>query len=263
MNSKKTFTELILPFLIAFVPTSISYIAFKYISTNNDIEKELLLVFDVYVISFILIFLIYHFHGRIFGRMYRKYEGMWMQYIPDFDKKIAVCELYYYGGTYHFSGTNYGSDENDYTMFETSMFVGNGASSFYYITTAHDHLKPEEIEGFGKVYNISKQRSNVYEARGFFFDVRNADRPTHEKALQRTFLFKIDDDFIRHHKIHGSIYDKRNCIIKRIFNCNGKYCRIKKKARNEIYNEYGKYIEEYCRTKFLSDRGNYGPFGSV
>lgn len=235
MNDRRTFSELILPLLITLVPTCLSSLVFRFFSSDTDILRNVLLGFTAYVASGIIVSAIYFAcDGLIRRKTYRKFEGTWVQYIPDFNRTIAICELKYYAGTYHFIGTNYGDNNRDFTMFESAMFIENGPNSFYYITSAHEYLKPEEIQGFGKVYNLSRQSSGVYEGQGFFFDVRNADRPTDVKALQRTYLFKIDENFYKYHR------KKYRFLIRESTQKEGR-------THEAIYDELAEYIIQYCK----------------
>ena len=248
MNKRNTFSELILPLAITIIPSILSYIGYRLYSDVKDLKIDVLVCFVAYIFSAIIVCALCFFIERIFvRRIYKKYEGIWIQYIPDFTRKIAVCELKYTNGSYHFSGINYGDSSTDYTLFESEMFIENGPCSFYYITSAHEQFKPEEIQGFGKVYNITKQNNNVYECQGFFFDVVNADRQTQEKALQRTYLFKFDENFIT--------YFRNNTI----FVVQKRKTKIKK-THSEIYNEYGGLVKRYCEMNLMRRRN---PFGSA
>lgn len=131
----------------------------------------------------------------------KEYLGTWIQYIPDFSRIIAVCDLKYYNGSYHFDGINFGEHGEKDVEFKSYKLIQDGPDQFFYITTAHYLSKPEEgeIHGFGKLY-IRRRSSGVYKADGYFFDVESAYGETGQKAIQHFKMLKHDKMLYKQYK---------------------------------------------------------------
>ncbi len=134
-------------------------------------------------------------------KIYKDYLGTWIQYIPDFSRIIAVCDLKYYNGSYHFDGINFGEHGEKDVEFKSYKLIQDGPDQFFYITTAHYLSKPEEgeIHGFGKLY-IRRRSSGVYKADGYFFDVESAYGETGQKAIQHFKMLKHDKMLYKQYK---------------------------------------------------------------
>ena len=135
----------------------------------------------------------------------KDYLGTWIQYIPEFPRKIAVCNLKYSNGSYHFSGINFGEYGERNVEFNTYKLIQGGPDQFFYITSAHNPEKPEEgeIHGFGKI-NFRKRSSGIYKADGYFFDVDSALGKTGHRAIQH---FKM----LKHDKMLYKQFKRLNC----------------------------------------------------
>lgn len=231
MKNKKTFSELSLPLLITAIPTVMSSFFYALFGNLAVSWKNVILSITAYSLSFLIIGYIYKNQQRKDGHVkYKNIEGVWIQYIPDFPRKIAICELSFDGDQYHFDGTNFDNDGRSTVFFNSYMFIEDTSSSFFYVTSAHEQYKPKPIEGFGKVYNIERKVTGSYEAEGFFFDVSSALDGTAQKSLQTTFLFKLDEKFYKRHKKKAPY-------------------NIMEEPHEKIYNELGEYIRSYCETR--------------
>lgn len=168
----------------------------------------ILCVYLIILIAYVLILYIKKLKGKITELSNRQIEeniqaidcqinkdylGTWIQYIPEFSRKIAVCNLKYSNGSYHFDGINFGEYGEKDVEFKTYKLIQGGPDQFFYITSAHYPARPEvgEIHGFGSIY-FRRRSSGVYKADGYFFDVESAYGRTGHKAIQHFKMLKHD-----------------------------------------------------------------------
>lgn len=194
------FKTAVLPLLILNIPTFINFVLSKVIANISDTDVFPLLISNV--ICSIIICFIYYIHEyrrREQLRDYKKYEGRWIQYIPDSSRNIAICELRFDGNIYHFDGTNYTQGRHiEEVTFTSYRFIADKDNSFFFITDAiiENNITIKE-EGFGKIGTIRENSDGILAANGYFFDVLSAGKIGPEKAMQKTFLYKLDQNLYR------------------------------------------------------------------
>ncbi|MBR6408404.1 MAG: hypothetical protein IKS19_07495 [Clostridia bacterium] len=178
-------TKTIRQILLAIIPVVITAIIQLLFGTDQSIIKRIIVIIVSYALTALILYLIYS--TKPF-RQYRKYEGIWIQIIPDLQRRISVCRLEYKNGCYQFNGINYNEDGSSNVKFFTEKFVDDGKSGFFYITTSSQEHEPQ---GYGRVYSISNTDKGYYTAVGYFFDV-----PTrNDRFLYRTNMIKFDKKF--------------------------------------------------------------------
>jgi len=228
MKDYNTFRNFLESLIISLVPTSLVYLSdqiktiipdFKI--NEKQIETEIVFLGIVFVTTIILAFIINWLFSCIIFRKYKKYEGIWIEIIPNFSRKIAICELYHDRNGYHFDGTNYEENSFNSVEFQSQKFIENGKDSFYYITNSQQgNPKTAKIEGFGKVFELSKRNHGIISGQGFFFDVASASSGSQKDVIQSTILFKFDRHFYAFHK---NLEDKDKTVC------------IKKMSRDDVY----------------------------
>lgn len=191
MKDYKTFRQYVEPMIIAIVPTAILYFTDDTWKSYEKLRERILVIVVAYILTALIVFAINKIFSRIpVFRKYRKYEGRWIQYIENSDKPIAICTLRFDKEGYHFDGVNFPKNSGEVRQFKSHRFVPNTENSFYYVTNAYEDYKPQKIEGFGKVYGITKQIAGFYEAKGYFFDVSGSSSTQAHVVIHETTLIK-------------------------------------------------------------------------
>lgn len=121
-------------------------------------------------------------------RKYKEYEGRWIEIIPDFSRKISICNLYFNDDGYHFDGFNYQDDIKRPVKFKSQKFIENGEDGFFYITKCDLIHRPE---GYGKVSFISRSDEGYYKGKGYFLDVSVVEDP----KIHNTIMIKFNSSF--------------------------------------------------------------------
>lgn len=193
MKDIKNIKEVASALIIAVVPIVVFSIASKIIgSEQSALEKSIVNVI-AYLLCFIFIYLFNKFIVRIKQfRTFKKYEGRWIEIIPNFSRNISICKLEYKNGKYHFSGDSYGESINRSIHFESREFIEGSNNSFFYISKSNLVPSPE---AFGKVFDFSNSDEGFYKASGYFVDVSSEENPT----LHKTIMIKFDSDFYDYH----------------------------------------------------------------
>lgn len=175
---KKIHNELNLPLLISIAPAVIITIADNII--NNIWELSVLNKILIYLLCYIcVIFIIRFFYFRAIKKrrdeLYNRYVGKWIQYIPEFSRKISVCSIEYQGDYFLFSGYNY--DEKDgkvkfYARMYLDEYLEGYYARFHYKTDAHVVEKyNERVSGFGELEIYGTEATGLYTGDGYFYDV--------------------------------------------------------------------------------------------
>ena len=202
MRDYKSWKQWIEPLIIAIVPASILLFSETWIKTSENISEKLNRII-VTLIAYAFTALLYYLLEMVFRRAkwfrkYRSIEGRWIEYIEASDKPIAICTLGFNKEGYFFNGVNFPEDNRGVIREFKSRFVANTDNSFYFITSAHQDYKAQKIEGCGKVYDISKQATGYYEAKGFFFDVSDFTPNELYVKYHKTRYIKLDEKFFKY-----------------------------------------------------------------
>ena len=194
-----------MPLLITIVPMCLSSAIFGIFRNVGFGIKYILLNLLVFLISSIVITTVYFYIRRkLYRTTYQAYEGIWIQYIPEFKRQISICRLTYKEGSFHFDGTNFYNDGKNYVSFHSYMVIENGPDSFFFITDATKKYGDDvNIHGFGIISDLSNTPLGIHEANGYFFDTSSANGDSDEKALQRTYLCKFDKDYVDYFSRRG------------------------------------------------------------
>ena len=194
MSEFKNVKQLIVEIIISVVPITItSIIHFVYGEILSFWFNFGLIVLS-YLITGIAIFIFNRHIGKSKRyRIYKKYEGKWIEIIPGFSRGISVCHLHFEHDGYRFDGSNYRSPKGEPVNFKSKKFITNKKNDFYYITK-NDH-SIDRFEGFGKVYALSDSDRGFYVARGYFFDVSSHE----EQKIHNTIMIKFDERFYDHY----------------------------------------------------------------
>lgn len=228
MKNLTNFKQLVNAMILAVAPMTIISIGRYIIGDDMLTITNIVLTIVAYLISGVCIFLINKLISNIkHFRQHKKYEGKWIEIIPNFSRNISVCKLYFKNDSYHFDGDNYGDDINNPVHFESREFIENKNNGFFYITKSNQIPRPE---GFGKVFGISNSDEGFYKANGYFVDVSTEEKPT----LHKTIMIKFDSNF----------YDR--CLnLRRDENPENFSSR-------EIYEHVKEYAKKYYNSEVLS-----------
>lgn len=228
MKSNRTLSELVFPLLITLIPSALYSIALSTWGNMDDKWKYAFYIALVYIISAAIVSIVYFLAQKVLRRIkYKKYEGVWIQYIPKFSRRIAICTLKYDGNEFHFDGINYGNTREEHVSFTSYKFIEDTRHSFFYITSAHKIGELEyDFRGFGAIDIRDRGSAGSYEGDGYFFDVSSARGNTQEMALQEYQIKKYDKS------LYTNLHKKKP------------KGRIEKMSREEIYNDVKKHIQD-------------------
>lgn len=127
-------------------------------------------------------------------RELRKYEGRWLQIIPDLkERPCAIIDFTYNKASlkYELIGFNFTKDLKSGVEFKAYKFVERTfRDGFYFIT----NQTSEHKNGLGKIAFIKSNRDNLTRAIGYFFD-SSSDTCS---IKYETILIKCDDRFFEH-----------------------------------------------------------------
>lgn len=216
---------------------------------------EVLIKFLAYIIasaSFIILHKCLPIWIPLF-RPLRKYEGKWLQFIPDSkERPFSVITFSFrrdlYG--YYLFGTNFSPNGEKTVFFDANKFVETSAKNgFYYITNTTSEYK----NGLGKISFIDSSYDHLLRANGYFFD---SGRETCSEKY-RTFFIKCDKNFFRS---LGAQYS--NIKIKELKH-NDIFALCSEFAKNElerISNAYSfkKQIRTFKKIRIKRNITNYG-----
>ena len=108
MSNFKTIRQVVQSLVFAAVPILTKACYQELFADRLTTESNIIMLIVAYVISAILIFLFNKYLNRLkCFRIYKKYEGQWIEVIPGFERQISVCSLFYKNGEYHFDGVNF------------------------------------------------------------------------------------------------------------------------------------------------------------
>ena len=140
-------------------------------------------------------------------RAYGKYEGRWLQIIPDMpERPYEVIDFVFDHKEYKYEmyGINFETNLEDGVDFQAYRFVERAFNNgFYYITDT----TAENKNGLGKVSFIKSNYDNLTRAEGYFFDSSN------ERCSRKynTILIKCNKKLFQHLGVEYS-YLKLNKI---------------------------------------------------
>lgn len=192
MKDLKNTRQLVNAMILSIVPILLISIGRIILGDNMFTTTSITLTICAYLFSALCIFLFnkYISHAKYF-RCLKKYEGRWVEIIPDFPREISICKISFANDGYHFYGTNYSNSTNETVEFKSRKLFINENNEFFYITQSDQIPRPE---GFGKVYSFSKSDEGFYKAKGYFVDVSVQEKP----VIHKTFMIKFDSDFYDH-----------------------------------------------------------------
>lgn len=221
--------QAIVPSILAAVPVTITYLAGCFLGNKKFSWTDIIITIIAYFISAVCIFLINKHIIKKRYRTYKEYEGRWIEIIPDFPRKISVCNLYFDDEGYHFDGNNYCDDNETPVSFYSYKFIEDKNNSFFYIT---DNTQTHRRQGYGKIENISKENKGFYTASGYFFEYPAED----EYNAHETEMVKFDRDFFDKNKkdlnlSYGDNPENFNDI--EIYEC------VKPYVIKRLHNKYG------------------------
>ena len=146
-------------------------------------------------------------------RPYKKYEGIWIEIIPNSSRKLSICQLKYdRKNGYIFSGTNYPytTSNSKFVEFTSVQFSPNGNDSFYYIDKPFNN---KNVQGYGKIESIYKCDDNYYKASGYFLDVQS-ESPTYFKTELIRFEKAFWEKYVTSYPGNNPIKEQKETIYK-------------------------------------------------
>lgn len=171
------------------IPSLVGYLFFLF--KNNDPSP---LSSIISVAASLIAFFMFYYILPLFKcfRPFAKYEGIWLQIIPDSNRPLSIIHFRYKKAEqqYELIGFNFMEDCETGIEFIAHKFVRRDYySGFYYIT---NHTW-EQKNGLGKIGFISNNIDGLTRAEGYFFDASN---DTCAKKLD-TIMIKCDKKFFR------------------------------------------------------------------
>ena len=189
-------------FISLVIPAIINYLIVRYLPECDswlELQQEYssaLSALLTAVMTFVVLWIIYRIkinfpRFREFG----KYEGRWLQIIPDFvSRPYSIIDFEYNKELekYELHGINFYSDiEKGGIIFNAYRFVERSfRDGFYYIT---NHTS-ENKNGLGKLGFIKSNYDNLTRAEGYFFDSSNESM----SRKYNTIMIKCDKAFFEH-----------------------------------------------------------------
>ncbi len=124
-----------------------------------------------------------------FFRPFRKYEGRWLQIIPEKEERpISVINFKFKNNKYILTGYNFNEQCNSGLEFKSDKFIKRDHyEGFYYITGC----SIEQTNSLGKIGFIENNVDNLTRAEGYFFDSSNSNC----SRKYHTIMIKCDKNF--------------------------------------------------------------------
>lgn len=178
-----------------FIPALINVIAMFVIIKKNKNSDSYYSLFWPLISSIITLFAILILHNilprnKLF-RPFSKYEGRWLQIIPDFKRSISIIDFVYNkkNHQYEMKGFNFSRDNKSGLGFSAHKFIERDYhDGFYYIT---NHTI-EQKNGLGKIGFLETNYDGLIRAEGYFFDSDGEDRCSKK---YNTIMIKCDENF--------------------------------------------------------------------
>lgn len=185
-DAEKSFISIMLS---SAIPAGVGYLLFEFFGEMPAFYSALISAF-VSLIAFAIFY--YVFPLIKWFRPFRKYEGRWIQIIPNSPRPLAIVNFKYKKSEkqYELSGFNFTPDCETGVEFVAHKFVRRDHyAGFYYIT---NHTW-EQKNGLGKIGFISNNIDGLTRAEGYFFDASN------DSCSQKyeTIMIKCDKKFFR------------------------------------------------------------------
>lgn len=197
----------------AIVPAIINLIATiiiirLYGEVSQTIAATLVVVTSV--ISALLILIAQHWLPTLkYFRPFKKYEGRWLQIIPDFERPISIVDLKYdrRSDRYLLKGFTLILHIETGINFTAHKFIERDYhDGFYYITNHTTEYK----NGLGKIGFIETNYDGLIRAEGYFFDAEGINNYSQKHntimiKCDKNFFFKInptESTYLNLEKIH-------------------------------------------------------------
>ena len=224
------------------IPTVINFCIIKIFANAFDDETvNLISVIATSVITLCAILVFYHIlaTNKRF-RLYREYEGRWIQIIPESDYNVSVLELKYlkHSHQYVLTGLNFNQNSNSSVSFIANKFVKrDNNDGFYYIT----NYTFQHRNSLGKIGFINDNVDNLTRAEGYFFDAST------EQCSRRynTIMIKCDKKFFSYIKPSYTEIDFEKLPAQTIAEISRKFVETECKIYMEQINE--RQEREKCR----------------
>lgn len=236
-------------FCTSIIPAVVNFGIFKLFwnNTNGDETFELISAIITSIIAFFAVLVFYYIlaSNRRF-RLYREYEGRWLQIIPRSDYDVSVIELKYLRQSHQYvlTGLNFNKNNGNSVSFIANKFVKrDNNDGFYYITNYTFQHK----NSLGKIGFINDNIDNLTRAEGYFFDAST------EQCSRKynTIMIKCDKKFFSYIKPHFSEIDFDKLSAKTIAEISrelvNKECNIYNEQINA--NKERAICRENCRNK--------------
>lgn len=178
------------------IPAIVNLIVFKIFYNTENLDYILAVTTIMsFALSIIFTIIIYNLLPQIkFFRAYKKYEGKWLQIIPEsVEKPYSIIDFVYKKDLqkYELHGINYFEDLSDGISFDAYRFVERTfKDGFYYITNQTSEYK----NGLCKIGFIQSNYDNLTRAEGYFFDSSNEGC----SKKYNTIIVKCDKSFYEH-----------------------------------------------------------------
>lgn len=176
------------------VPMLSYYISCLYTETQKENKSFTMSTVIACIIALVIDAAIeYNLYRIPCFRKFHKYEGKWIEIIPDFpERPVAVCDYVFLTDKYQYKykGTNYNLENYRAVTFEAEKFIINhNKNGFYYITNE----TKEKANGFGEITFTGNNIDGLTRAEGYFFDVSNRSQVIKHEVV----MIKYDEAYFK------------------------------------------------------------------
>ena len=179
----------------------INFFAASWWNSNHQQEQEWTpeFIFSIALLEIVCVLIAYSILYHIlplfkFMRPFGKYEGRWLQIIPEFsDRPCSIIDFKFNKVSFKYEMIGYNFTENleSGVEFEAYKFVNRTFNDGFYFITNHTE---EHKNGLGKIAFIKSNRDNLTRAIGYFFDSSNNNC----SVKYDTILIKCNKNFYKH-----------------------------------------------------------------
>ncbi len=250
LNTRKIIipiNELISSICSTFIPAILNVIVICLIMKENENNNSYYSFLKPVASSIITIFSIIILHNILpkikFFRPFKKYEGRWLQIIPELTQRpISIIDFNYDSKirNYKMKGFNFTKDFKNGVGFSAHKFIERDYhDGFYYIT---NHTA-EHKNGLGKIGFLETNYDGLIRAEGYFFDSAGGEVCSRK---YHTIMIKCDKNFLK--EIYPN-YENAVCIEKipprEIAEISQVFVQKEIESYNERVNNNYKY-KRYC-----------------
>lgn len=185
--------------LSSLFPAIFEFLGILLLDSFTDVDNNPLFLALVAILSAICMMMSYLIYYKILPKFKKlrelgKYEGRWLQIIPEFSERpCSIIDFTYNTASlkYEMLGFNFTKDLKSGVEFKAFKFVERTFRDGFYFITNHTS---EHKNGLGKIAFVKSNFDNMTRAIGYFFD------SSYDNCSRKydTILIKCDKYFYEH-----------------------------------------------------------------